>query len=285
MWKIGKVKENGKKAFKANYWKCVAVGILSAAVLGTAGYSAGMSGIGNRSKDYDDDSYISNVKVITDDEATDLNDIQIEVDGDEVDSVSVSVDDNGYILIGEDGEETETDVDKAAMGAFAAMIFICLGIVILIAAAISVLYNAFINNPLGLGFNKFFLKNQDEPAEVSNIGFGFDHNYMNSVKTLFFRDLYTFLWTLLFIIPGIVKAYEYRMIPYIICDNPEISKDEAFAKSKAMMKGNKFKAFLLDLSFIGWDILSVFTFGLLSTFYVTPYKLSTGAALYKELAA
>ncbi|MBQ4270631.1 MAG: DUF975 family protein, partial [Clostridiales bacterium] len=73
--------------------------------------------------------------------------------------------------------------------------------------------------------------------------------------------------------------------PYIMSEDPTMNYKDALAESKRLMTGNKWKAFVLDLSFIGWDILSVFTFGLLSTFYVAPYKLSTRAALYKELAA
>ena len=63
-------------------------------------------------------------------------------------------------------------------------------------------------------------------------------------------DFCTFLWSLLLIIPGIVKSYEYRMIPYLLADHPEMSKDEAFAASKAMIDGNKWDAFVLDFSFI-----------------------------------
>jgi hypothetical protein len=92
------------------------------------------------------------------------------------------------------------------------------------------------------------------------------------------------LWTLLFIIPGIVKAYEYRMIPYILAENPHMSRKEVFAASKSMMMGNKWKAFVLDLSFLGWHILSVFTVGILELFYVAPYVYATNAALYEALA-
>ena len=100
---------------------------------------------------------------------------------------------------------------------------------------------------------------------------------------MFFRDLYTLLWSLLFIIPGIVKAYEYRMIPYILADNPDMDKDEAFTRSREMMTGQKWKTFVLDLSFIGWNILSLLTIGLLGIFYVGPYKRATRAALYDTL--
>lgn len=91
------------------------------------------------------------------------------------------------------------------------------------------------------------------------------------------------LWLLLFIIPGIVKIYEYRMIPYLLADNPNMSKQEAFRTSKTMMKGNKWRAFVLDLSFILWDILGINTFGIVSVLWVDPYKQQTDALLYNAL--
>jgi uncharacterized membrane protein len=96
-------------------------------------------------------------------------------------------------------------------------------------------------------------------------------------------DLFIWLWSLLFIIPGIVKSYEYRLVPYIVSENPNISFKEAQAESKKLMKGNKWKSFILDLSFIGWDFLSLCTLGLLEIFFVGPYKASTDAALYESL--
>ena len=106
---------------------------------------------------------------------------------------------------------------------------------------------------------------------------------MNIVKTMILRDIFIALWSLLFFIPGIIKAYEYRMIPYLLSEDPAMSYQEAFAQSKALMTGNKWKAFVLDLSFILWDIGSIFTCGLLGIFYVGPYKASTSAALYETL--
>jgi uncharacterized membrane protein len=142
----------------------------------------------------------------------------------------------------------------------------------------------FLFNPLEVGCNRFFIRNLHEKAQVGNVGFAFDTYYLNNVKILFFRDLQLVLWTLLFIIPGIVKAYEYRMIPYILAENPHMSKKEVFAASKSMMMGNKWKAFVLDMSFLGWHILSVFTVGILELFYVAPYMYATNAALYEALA-
>ena len=136
-----------------------------------------------------------------------------------------------------------------------------------------------------MGAKKFMLTNLNEKAEIRELAYAFDSNYKNIAKTLFFRDLYLVLWTFLFIIPGIVKAYEYFMIPYLLIENPDLTKEEAFALSKQMMKGQKWRTFVLSLSFFGWDILSVCTLGLLNTFYVAPYRNLTFAALFEELNA
>ncbi len=149
---------------------------------------------------------------------------------------------------------------------------------------IAVLLGIFIYNPLEVGARRFFLKNLQQPAEAKEIAFAFDNNWKEIGKIMFARDIYLFGWSLLFIIPGIVKSYEYKMIPYLLAENPNLSEGEVFAISKQMMNGQKWNAFVLDLSFVGWDILSGFTLGLLSIFYVSPYKHLTAAALYEELS-
>ena len=155
----------------------------------------------------------------------------------------------------------------------------------LIAVAIGLLLKAMFFNPLEIGQDRFFHRNLEEKAEVKEVCYAFDRGYKNSVKVMFFRDLYTILWTILFIIPGIVKAYEYRMIPYLLADNPDMDKAEAFKRSKEMMKGNKWRSFVLDLSFILWGILGAITFGIVNVLWVDPYKQLTDAALYNALKA
>ena len=99
------------------------------------------------------------------------------------------------------------------------------------------------------------------------------------------KDLKIFLWSLLLVIPGIVKAYEYMMVPYLLAENPNLTKEQAFTLSKQMMTGNKLDALILEMfSFLGWEILADFTMGILSVFYVEPYKNLTYAALYEELS-
>ena len=157
-------------------------------------------------------------------------------------------------------------------------------IVLILAIVVAILVSTFIFSPLEVGARRFYFKNLNQPAEVKEVAYAFDHSYKNVVKILFFRNLYTFLWSLLFIIPGIVKSYEYMMIPYLLAENPELTQEQAFALSKQMMTGNKWNAFVLDLSFIGWDILSGCTLGILGIFYVEPYRNLTYAALYEELS-
>lgn len=151
-------------------------------------------------------------------------------------------------------------------------------------SVISLLLNVFVFNPLEIGGCRFYTFNQKQKEVVETILYPFQSGYWgNGVSVLFFRDLYTILWSLLFVIPGIVKAYEYRMIPYLIAEHPDMRKEDAFAKSKEMMDGVKLEAFILDLSFFGWRALSFFTLGLLNIFYVNPYVYATNAQVYTAL--
>ena len=94
--------------------------------------------------------------------------------------------------------------------------------------------------------------------------------------------VFTFLWTLLFIIPGIIKAFAYAMTPYILKDYPELSANQAINLSRKMMKGHKLDLFILQLSFIGWGILTLFTAGI-GTLWLMPYMMTTQAAFYQDI--
>lgn len=158
---------------------------------------------------------------------------------------------------------------------------IALSGIALVIMLISCVFGIFVSNVFEVGGCSFFIKNRSHRAEIGDILDGFKSgHYGNIVLTMFLRGLYISLWTLLFIIPGIIKAYEYLMVPYIIAENPAMDRKEAFAISKRMMDGQKWSAFVLDLSFLGWDILSVFTCGILTIFYVAPYQRATYAELY-----
>ena len=95
-------------------------------------------------------------------------------------------------------------------------------------------------------------------------------------------NLYLFLWTLLFIIPGIIKSFSYAMTYFIINDHPEYSLNQAITESRRMMDGHKMEYFILCLSFIGWFILSCITLGI-GFLWLIPYFYTTSAAFTKRL--
>lgn len=146
------------------------------------------------------------------------------------------------------------------------------------------LYSVFAGNVFEVGGCRFFEENSEHKARTGLILEGFKNGaYWRNVGTIFLRNLYSVLWTFCLIIPGIVKSYEYKMIAYILAENPEISRKRAFELSKQMMDGQKMDAFVLDLSFIGWNLLSAITFGIVGLFYVNPYVNTTWAEFYKVL--
>ena len=96
--------------------------------------------------------------------------------------------------------------------------------------------------------------------------------------------LFTFLWALLLIVPGIIKSFSYAMTPFILIDNPELTANEAIDRSRAMMRGHKFDLFWLLLSFIGWFILCMLTLGI-GFFWLIPYTYTSVAGFYKDVKA
>lgn len=139
----------------------------------------------------------------------------------------------------------------------------------------------FVGNLLKMGGYRFFILNQTAQPGIVTLLDGFrSGHYVNIVLTMFLRDLFTALWSLLLVVPGIVKHYEYLMVPYIIAENPAMDYKEAFQISKQMMDGEKMEAFIMDLSFLGWYLLSAVTCGLLAIFYVNPYVQASFAEMY-----
>ena len=165
-----------------------------------------------------------------------------------------------------------------------AMAIIGLGLAIIaVAVLLGLLINIFVINPLEVGCKKYFLNASEGNADLSNMGFCFKNGYMNVVGVRFLTNLYIFLWSLLLIVPGIIKAYSYRMIPYIMAEDPYMSFAEAKRLSQDMMDGEKWDTFVLDLSFILWALLAMITFNIVGIFWVEPYMQFTDAELYKVL--
>ncbi|MDC7288365.1 DUF975 family protein [Blautia schinkii] len=150
---------------------------------------------------------------------------------------------------------------------------------------LALFFHYFIGNLLEVGARRFYIENLYSRPGVGSILSAFRSGYYwNVVKVMFFRDLFVFLWSLLFVIPGIVKSYEYRMIPYLLAEYPDMSRQEAFDRSKEMMSGQKWDTFVLDLSFIPWLFLSAVTFRIVGVFYVNPYIDATRSELYDVLS-
>lgn len=156
-------------------------------------------------------------------------------------------------------------------------------ITVVAGACIGLALKIFLFNPLEVGGRKFMIEDLYHQTDLSEVGTGFTRNYWNVVGGMFFRDLFVTLWTLLLIVPGIIKSYEYRMVPYILAEDPDVDPQEALRISKEMMYGEKWNTFMFDLSFIGWILLTIFTCGIVGIFYFNPYYHLSCSALYHAL--
>lgn len=240
MWNRANLKANAKVAFKRNYWLCVLVALILGIATGSGGGSAG-----NSASQTTETIISEDIPFDTTSPENIINDIL-------------------------------PSWDSGSMAITAILV-----VVILIVLAIAFALQFFLFGPLEVGCSNFFKTNAYEKAELNKLTIAFQkEHYMKMAATMFLRNLYTALWLLVFIIPGVIKAYEYRMIPYILSDCPDISRQEAFRISKEMMMGNKMNAFILDLSFFGWIILTVITCGIAGVFYVNPYIAATDAELF-----
>ena len=130
-------------------------------------------------------------------------------------------------------------------------------------------------------FNLDLVERQKEPELGTMFGY-FPHWKTTAVARLL-QGLYVFLWSLLFVIPGIVAGYSYAMTSYILAEHPKLTASEAIEQSKQMMYGHRFRLFCLQFSFIGWDILTSLTFGI-GYLWLTPYKQAATAAFYREVS-
>ena len=193
---------------------------------------------------------------------------------------------------------TISSIKASAMEKFKAnygssvLVLVLAGIIILAAESLgsiiplggSLAATIFLVNIIGeVGTRRFFIHNHRDKGEVGHLFESFSSSYLNQVLVMLLKNLFVWLWSLLLIVPGIIKYYEYLMIPYILTDNPEISWDDAKEQSRTMMEGEKMNAFLLHLSFIGWFLLDIITIGILHIVFTGPYMAQAEAELYHVL--
>lgn len=280
MWTRKELKAWAKEALQRNYWKIVLVAFLS--LLFCGGLSAGTGWSKGAASDDSNTEIAAEDTDITDEAAaagtadgSDAADVMEEQD----DSVLIGVQETDDADDMEDSQYSVIVPEKARM--VGVVLFILIALVALVFLYVLQVLLVF---PFHVGVCRFMTKSVDDRANVKEIAYGFDHSYKNVIKTMFHYDIRVALWYLLFIIPGIYKQYQYRLVPYILAEHPDMPYREVLKRSAALMCGHKWKAFLLDLSFIPWHILGLITCGIVEIFYTAPYQALTSAALYRRLS-
>ena len=143
-----------------------------------------------------------------------------------------------------------------------------------------------LGGPITVGLNYFFVKNVQSQRDELSVTTPFSEAFRNYPRKLggsLWMGLFVFLWSLLLIIPGIIKGISYAMTQYILADCPNVKATDALKLSMRMMKGHKWEFFVMGLSFLGWELLSALTLGILGVFYAGPYMRSSFAQYYLEV--
>ena len=277
IWERSEIKERAKVAVKRNYWWCVLAAIFLAMILGGFG--------GGNGKDDDDGDFFTYVNL------SDYDFSKYDLSKYDFSKLDFSEwKDKGVQKVGDYLAKMAGggayQASKLAYGALNAVFGLIMVLLVIVAVVIGILVKALLVNPLEVGGRKYFMENQVE--EKKGVGCFLDAFrcgfYGNVMVTMIVRDVKIFLWSLLLIVPGIIKAYEYRLVPYVLAEHPELNYREALERSQKLMDGQKMNAFVLDLSFIGWNILSGITAGILGVFWVNPYVYATDAELYLVLS-
>ncbi len=274
MFYRSELKTNAKRLLAKNYWWIVLVTLIFSFISGegfsygfnanysnafSSGFNAGYNNAANSGNSSFNGNYDSAF--------------------DDIDDILEGDSDNGTQAFDYGRTNIENAFGRLVAGTFGTVSLWILLITLIITICAAVL-DIFILEPLNVGCRRWFLKNRTQKPSMGEVVHIFGNGYLNTAKVMFLKNLFTFLWTLLFIIPGIVKSYEYRMIPFLLAENPDMNYKEAFERSKALMNGRKWDTFVLDLSFIGWILLTSLTCGLLGIFYVLPYIELTNTELY-----
>ncbi|KRE46747.1 DUF975 family protein [Paenibacillus sp. Soil522] len=180
---------------------------------------------------------------------------------------------------GGSSDSSGADMDWGSISPFLAILIVVMIFIFLFALA----FRIFLGFPLEVGSIRYFKQSAEHEVNLNNLGFAFNkRRYLDIVKAMFWRGFLNFLWFLLLIIPGIVKSYAYSMVPFILADNPNIGYRRAVDLSNQMTRRQKFRIFVLDLSFIGWILLGILAI-FIGVLFVLPYINATKAELYLTL--
>lgn len=289
MWKRKNLKDKAKKTVKNNYWTAVVLCFVITILTGEYGNS--ITGIWQSGDSVLPDYVITQNQYLIENEISKDNIAEIQKKQERIEEITENLTENQLKMVNTitSNLNSLTKSQKYIYKIWDAIeLFIMnqnlLGIAYVLIAIIAILYIILLAEPLLVAERRYFIiASEKENTKMGVMKEIFKRkNWSNVAVIMFFKSFYNFLWYLT-IIGGIIKTYEYRMIPYLLAENPDMNKKEVFARSKQMMKGNKWKTFILDLSFILWEILSTITFGLLDILYVNPYKIATSVELYKTL--
>lgn len=281
MWKINAVKSTGRQTMKRNFTPCLIVSLIMVLLI------SGPLSITDTMDKYID--YIQKFGNITGSEKV----VQFSKDIKEFESkfrqnTTVGEESSKGFISGLYHSSKKTGT---AAGGFLLIIDhlflkgdISTSVIIGCGVLIALLFAIFVKNILRIGSARFFMENKlDGSPRISSVLYVYKmKKTLHCAWVMFCRVFFIMLWFLT-IVGGVIKFYSYRMMPYILAENPETSRQDAFQKSREMMKGNKFRVFLLDVSFIPWWILSVITFGIVQYLYLEPYMRSAYAELYFEI--
>lgn len=174
------------------------------------------------------------------------------------------------------------DADPFVGGLLVGLLVLVL-LAVVIGMVVAIAFGIFFVSPLTVGVRKYFKQAAVGDVNMNYLGRAFSKGrYWPVVKTMFLMRLFIFLWTLLLVVPGIVKSYSYSLVPYLLADNPTLDSQRAITLSRTIMYGQKWRTFVLDLSFLGWYLLGMLAL-LIGTFFVLPYHNAAKAELYLTL--
>lgn len=183
-------------------------------------------------------------------------------------------------------EEFDTDnpVFNFATRSFQSPLFRITGGISTLIIVIFVILLITVGFAIEVGQARFFLQGFKGKVKIRTLFSTFNfEEYFPIVKTIFLKNVYNFLWYLLLIVPGIIKSYEYRFVPYILAEKPDLTANEVITRSRNITRGHKLEMFILDLSFLGWYILGALLLGI-GVFFVDPYARATFARIYNVLS-
>jgi uncharacterized membrane protein len=286
-------KANAKVTLKRNFMTIMVV-CLIAMFLGasdiqppSSSYSWSHPNYNERTNDPEDILDIEDL-----DDVEDLNELEDIFDDEDTEDLEKIFDVNDV----EEIKDIMHDIGKPLACVSIVVFIIIMVSVLFIIFVLSWIFYAFVSAPATVGYKRFFMNNRANAGKVSDLFSAFSKNYLNVVKVMFGTGIRIFAWSLLLIIPGIIKSYEYFFVPFILAENPEISGDKARKISSQMTDGHKMDIFILSLSFIGWYfltciisiILAVFTCCCCCVGYIIAflplagYMACTFAELYNE---